>query len=161
MLAAATTAIGDVHLLDEFLLLQGTRHVVLVPQDQNRNVCQGWLAEQLVQLVTRLFEGFRISGVDNIPVCKSKDRSQKDVPLRASCKPLEHGSRHEHELEIVGVSVHDRTDAAAISLPHSSEARLPSKVPELDRHITFVDLPHVESDGGDGFFVEFTDLSRN
>ena len=60
-----------------------------------------------MQLVTGLFEGFRISGVDNIPVCKSKDRSQKDVPLRASCTHRWNtGSRHEHELEIVGAETY-------------------------------------------------------
>ena len=36
-------------------------------------------------------------------------------------------------------------DPSAVALPHGAEPRLTSNVPELDRHISLRDLPHIEA----------------
>lgn len=54
---------------------------------------------------------------------------------------------------VVGVGgvddVYNRVHAAAVALPHRSEARLATKVPQLDCDFTLCHLAHVEADGGD------------
>lgn len=54
--------------------------------------------------------------------------------------------------------VHDGVDAATVSLPHGTEARLAADVPHLDRDVAFGDLAHVEADGGDHVLAELARL---
>ena len=52
--------------------------------------------------------------------------------------------------------VDDRVDPAAIALPHGAEAWLAAQVPQLDRHLTLLNLPHVETNRGDHVLSKVT-----
>ena len=56
--------------------------------------------------------------------------------------------------------LHDGVDSAAIALPHGAEPRLAADVPQLDGHVAFGDLPHVEADSRNHVLTELTRLKK-
>jgi len=56
------------------------------------------------------------------------------------------------------LSVHNRVDATAVTLPHASETGLTADIPQLHGHVALGDLAHVETDGGDHVLGELAVL---